>query len=157
RIYVAGGLPNTLDPGIAASSSDEVSLGGEYEVLPEARVGLTATRRWINKWIEDMGTHVNQPGYVGNPGFGLGSTLPKAQRTYQALRLFSAKTFSNSWQGQASYPLASLRGTSSGLVAPEDGYLGPNGTADFDNPYVETNRYGDLPGDIRHTIKMLGS
>jgi hypothetical protein len=42
-------------------------------------------------------------------------------------------------------------------VAPEDGYLGPNATADFDGPNIENNRNGALPADIRHTFKILAS
>jgi TonB dependent receptor/Carboxypeptidase regulatory-like domain len=157
QIFTAGGSPNTLDPDIQASSSDEVSGGAEYEVLPDARVGLTYSRRWINRWVEDMVTVASQPGFAGNPGFGLGSTLPQASRVYQGVTLFFMKSFSRSWLAQASYQLASLRGNYSGLFASEDGYLGPNGTADFDGPNIENNRYGALPGDFRHTIKLLGS
>jgi hypothetical protein len=156
-IYTGGGAPNALDPEIAASSSDELSAGGEYEVFRDARLGLTYTRRWLNKWIEDMGPVAGLPGFAGNPGFGLGAAFPKAQRNYQAVTLFMMKNFSRSWLAQASYTLGQLRGNYSGLFASEDFYLGPNGTADFDSPNVENNRYGALPSDIRHTIKVLAS
>jgi hypothetical protein len=96
-------------------------------------------------------------GFAGNPGYGLGSSFPKAERTYKSATLFLAKTFSNSWLAQASYTVASLRGNYSGLFAPEDGYLGPNGTADFDSPNVSINRLGALKGDIRNTVKIMGA
>jgi hypothetical protein len=155
--YNATGFPNTLDPGVKASSSDEISAGGEYEVLPDARAGLSYTRRWLDRWVEDMGPFVGQPGYAGNPGFGLGTMFPKASRNYDAVTLFLVKNFSQSWLAQASYTASWLRGNYSGLVAPEDGYLGPNATADFDGPNIENNRTGPLPGDFRHNIKLLGS
>jgi hypothetical protein len=157
--YRSGGNPGTLDPAIEASSSDEISFGGEYEVLPEVRFGFTYNRRWINKWIEDMGPVLNAPSFVGNPGYGVGAkAFPDGvQRNYSALTLFMTKNFSHSWLAQASYTLSSLRGNYAGLFAPEDDYLGPNGTADFDSPNVEYNRYGALSNDYRHTIKVLAS
>jgi hypothetical protein len=157
--YRSGGNPGTLDPAIEASSSDEISFGGEYEILPEARFGFTYNRRWINKWIEDMGPVLNAPGFVGNPGYGVGAkAFPDGvQRNYSALTLFLTKNFSHSWLAQASYTLSSLRGNYAGLFAPEDNYLGPNGTADFDSPNVEYNRYGALSNDYRHTVKLLAS
>jgi outer membrane receptor protein involved in Fe transport len=157
KVFLAGGSPNTLDPGIKAGSSDELSAGGEYEILPDARLGATYNRRWLNRWIEDMTPVVAQPGFAGNPGYGLGASFPKAERTYQGLTLFLMKSFSRSWLAQVSYTWASLRGNYSGLFASEDGYLGPNGTADFDGPNIENNRYGALPGDFRHTVKILAS
>jgi hypothetical protein len=158
RVFRSSGTPGALDPEIEASSSDEVSFGGEYELLPEARLGLTYTRRWINKWIEDMAPIASQPGFVGNPGYGVGAAFKdKVQRNYSGLTLFLAKNFSRSWLAQASYTLSELRGNYSGLFAPEDNYLGPNGTADFDSPNVALNRYGALANDYRHTVKAAGS
>jgi hypothetical protein len=157
KLFTAGGLPGILDPAIEASSSDEISGGAEYELFADARVGATYTRRWINKWIEDMNPVAGLPGFAGNPGYGVGSSFPKVQRNYSAVTLFLVKNFSRSWLAQASYTLASLRGNYSGLFAPEDDYLGPNGTADFDSPNVEYNRYGALHGDFRHNMKVLAS
>ena len=157
RIFTGGGAAGALDPDIEASSSDELSAGGEYELLPDARLGLTLTRRWINKWIEDMNPVVGLNGFAGNPGYGLGSAFPRAQRDYHAATVFLAKNFSRSWLAQASYTLGSLKGNYSGLFAPEDGYLGPNGTADFDSPNVSNNRYGPLKGDFRHNVKVMGA
>jgi hypothetical protein len=158
KFYVGGsGLPGTLDPDIRASSSDEFSGGLEYEVLTDARAGLTYTRRWINHWIEDMSPVAGLSGFTGNPGFGLGGAFPKVKRDYNAMTAFMVKNFSNSWLAQGSYTFARLRGNYAGLYAPEDGYLGPNGTADFDSPNVPINRDGALKGDIRHTIKLLAA
>jgi hypothetical protein len=157
KIYVSGGAPGTLDPDIQASSQDEISAGGEYEVFPDARVGLTYTRRWVNRWVEDMAPVIGLSGFNGNPGFGLGASFPKVERTYQAFTLALTKTFSNSWLAQGSYTMAFLKGNYAGLIAPEDGYLGPNATADFDSPNVARNRYGYLQGDARHNLKVFAS
>jgi outer membrane receptor protein involved in Fe transport len=157
RIFRNSGSPGTLDPDLQASSSDEISAGGEYEVIPDARVGINYTKRWINRWIEDMGPVVDQPGYNGNPGFGLGAMFPKVKRNYDAFTLYGVKSFSRGWLAQASYTMAFLRGNYAGLIAPEDGYLGPNATADFDGPNIHINRDGALPGDRRHTFKVMGA
>ena len=156
KIFTGGGLPGNLDPDISASSSDEMSAGGEYELFADARVGLTLTRRWINAWIEDMSPVVGLSGFTGNPGYGLGGAMPKVVRDYNAATLFLVKDFSRSWLAQGSYTLAKLRGNYQGLFS-EDGYLGPNGTADFDSPNVPINRIGALNGDIRHTVKIIAS
>ena len=126
-------------------------------MFTDTRLGLSLNRRWINKWIEDLGPVVGLNGFAGNPGYGLGSSFPKAERVYRSATLFLAKTFSDSWLAQASYTLASLKGNYQGLFAPEDGYLGPNGTADFDSPNVSNNRYGALKGDTRNTLKLFGA
>ena len=94
RIFTAGGLAGALDPDIEASSTDEISGGAEYEVFTDTRLGLALNRRWINKWIEDLGPVVGLNGFAGNPGYGLGSSFPKAERTYKSATLFLAKTFS---------------------------------------------------------------
>jgi hypothetical protein len=155
--FISGGAPGTLDPDLQASSQDEISGGGEYELFPDARVGLVYTRRWINRWIEDMAPVIGLSGFNGNPGFGLGSSFPKIKRVYDAFTLSLTKNFSNSWLAQASYTLAFLKGNYAGLWAPEDGYLGPNATADFDSPNVAINRDGWLQGDHRHTMKAFAS
>ncbi len=157
KIFTGGGLPGNLDPDIRASSSDELLAGTEFEVFPDARLGVTYTRRWINYWIEDMAPVAGLSGFTGNPGFGLGAAFPKVQRNYNALTAYLVKNFSQGWLAQASYSLGYLKGNYAGLFAPEDGYLGPNGTADFDSPNVPINRYGALKGDIRHTVKALAS
>jgi outer membrane receptor protein involved in Fe transport len=156
QFFTGGGLPGTLDPNIKASSSDELSAGAEFEVFTDGRVGLNFSRRWINYWIEDMTPTAGLSGFTGNPGFGLGASMPKVQRDYNAITAFFAKNFSNNWLAQASYTLGFLRGNYQGLFS-EDGYLGPNGTADWDSPNVPVNRLGALKGDIRHTVKVLGS
>jgi hypothetical protein len=157
KIYGVSGNTNAIDPSIEASSSDEISAGGEYELMADARIGLTLTRRWINRWIEDIVPNVDLPAFDGNPGFGLAANQPKAKRDYNAATLFLVKNFSRSWLAQASYTLASLRGNYAGFVAPEDGFLGPSLTAAYDNEYLMTNRDGALPGDIRHNIKAVGA
>ena len=66
-------------PDIEASSSDELSGGAEYELFPDTRLGLALNRRWINKWIEDLGPVVGLNGFAGNPGYGLGGSLPQGR------------------------------------------------------------------------------
>ena len=138
--------------------TDELSGGAEYEVLTDARLGLSLNRRWINHWIEDMGPVVGLNGFAGNPGLRPGlAASPRSSGPTRPPRCSWPRPSRNSWLAQASYTLASLKGNYAGLFAPEDGYLGPNGTADFDSPNVSNNRYGALKGDVRHTFKLLGA
>src|SRR5207244_480549 len=48
--FGAGATP--VDPSIKPTSSDEIVLGGEYELIKDARAGVSYTRRWLNHWIE---------------------------------------------------------------------------------------------------------
>jgi hypothetical protein len=158
KIYRSqGGNPNTIDPAIQASSSEELSAGGEYELFQDARVGLTYTKRWINRWIEDVSPAVGLPSFDANPGFGLAANYPKISRDYDAATLFLMKNFSHSWLAQVSYTVAYLRGNYAGLVRPETSDLLPNFGSDYDERYIETNRTGPLPGDTRHVVKVIGS
>ncbi|HEY2517394.1 MAG TPA: TonB-dependent receptor, partial [Polyangiaceae bacterium] len=72
----AGSEP--VDPNIQAQSSDEFVAGGEYELVPGGRGGLSYTKRWQNKVIEDMSLDNAQTFFIGNPGYGIGSQFPKA-------------------------------------------------------------------------------
>jgi hypothetical protein len=50
-----------------------------------------------------------------------------------------------------------LRGNYSGLYRPEDLQFDPHQSADFDRKELYVNRYGPLPGDHRHFIKVFGA
>jgi hypothetical protein len=152
-----GGDKVPIDPDISAQSSSEFVVGGEYEVFPDAHVGVTYTRRWMNKAIEDMSRDEANTYFIGNPGFGIARDFPKAVRNYDAVTLAFTKTFSNTWLAQASYTISTLRGNYAGLFRPETGQLDPNINSDFDLQSLLPNRTGALPGDATHQIKLFGS
>lgn len=152
--FGAGATP--LDPSIAPTSSDEIVLGGEYELFKDARAGLTYTKRWLNRWIEDMSRDNRQTFFLGNPGHGIASDFPEAQRNYDAVTMYFQKGFGEEWLASASYTISYLRGNIGGLFA-ANGELDPNHNADFDSKTIMINSTGPLPGDHTHAVKLFGA
>jgi hypothetical protein len=150
-----GGAP--VDPEIKAPSTDELALGGEYELIPNARVGVTYTKRWMNRWIEDVSRDNMNTFFLANPGYGIASDFVPAKRNYDALTLYLMKAWANNWLGQVSYTASYLRGNLFGLFRPETGDLLPNYGSDWDLGYLMDTRDGPLPSDRRHVLKALGS
>ncbi len=146
-----------VDPAIKPQSRDEVVLGGELEVTARARLGLTYSRNWLNRVIEDMSRDEGQTYFIGNPGSGIASDFPRAQRLYDAATLFFSRRFARGWGLEASYTLSYLRGNVSGLFRPENGQLWPNQNSDFDLVPLLRNRTGALPADHRHNAKVFGA
>ncbi len=151
--FGAGATP--IDPNVKPTSEDEIVFGGEYEILKDARLGATYTRRWLNSWIEDFSRDDLQTFDLGNPGYGIASDFPKAQRNYDAVTLFFSKTFSDQWLAQASWTISYLRGNVGGLFRSSNNELDPNHNADFDKKDFTINQYGPLPGDHTHDIKIF--
>ncbi|MFT3771659.1 MAG: hypothetical protein QM820_40120 [Minicystis sp.] len=132
-------------------------VGGEYEIFPDGRIGVSYTHRYLNKVVEDMSNDEANTYFIGNPGYGIGRTFPKAVRTYDAVTFYFQKAFAHTWLAQASYTISSLRGNYSGLFRPETGQLDPNITNDFDIRSILGNRMGPLPFDQTHQIKVYGA
>jgi outer membrane receptor protein involved in Fe transport len=153
--FGAGATP--VDPSIKPTSSDEIVMGGEYELIKDARAGVSYTRRWLNHWIEDMSRDNLQTFFLGNPGYGIASDFPKAERNYDAVTLYFMKSFSDDWLTSASYTISSLRGNIGGLFKTSNGELDPNHNADFDLKAFTINQYGPLAGDHTHDIKLFGA
>jgi len=149
--------PTPVDPNIKSPSTDEVVAGGEYEVIPNARLGASYTYRNLVRTVEDMSTTGGNTYFLGNPGEGIGSTFPKATRTYHAVTVAFNKNFSDLWLAQVSYTWSRLTGNYDGLFAPNYGpnQLDPNITAIFDFPQFLKNGDGNLSGDITHSIKVF--
>ncbi len=158
RRYQANGAgASPVDPDIKPPSTDEIVVGGEYEVIDDLRLGMTYTKRWLNYAVEDMSADYATTYFLGNPGYGIGNGFPKASRDYDAFTVFLTKAFSDTWLAQASYTLAWLRGNYPGLFRPESGDLLPGHGTDFDHYDIVVNRDGPLPGDRRHDIKVFGA
>lgn len=151
----AGKTP--VDPAIRAPSTDELLLGGEYELFRDARVGASYVHRWLSDAIEDMSRDEGYTYFVGNPGAGAASGFPRAERTYDAATAYFEKRFSDEWLAHASYTWSWLRGNYAGLYRPETGQLDPNVSSDFDLVSLLENRAGDLPFDRRHSFKAFAA
>jgi hypothetical protein len=157
RFGAIGGTAKSIDPDLKPSSSDEIVLGGEYEVFADARAGLSYTKRWLNYFIEDMSNDGLQTYFLANPGYGMASDFPKAERNYDAVTLYLIKTFSKNWLASGAYTLSHLRGNLGGLFREQNGELDPNHNADFDSKIYTINADGPLPGDHTHDIKLFGA
>jgi outer membrane receptor protein involved in Fe transport len=154
---ITGSGKTLVDPNLMPQSSDEIVVGGEYEIFADGRVGATYTRRYMNMVIEDMSTDEASTYFIGNPGYGLAQQFPKATRDYDAVTLYFNKAFSDGWMAQLSYTWSSLRGNYNGLFRPETGQLDPNINADFDLISLLPNRTGPLDADRTHFIKAYAS
>lgn len=151
----AGKTP--VDPNLQAQSEDEIVVGGEYEIIADGRLGATYTHRYMNYVIEDMSLDEASSYFIGNPGYGIASSFPKAVRDYDAASVYFTKAFSDGWMGQVSYTYSSLRGNYNGLYRPETGQIDPNINADFDLISLLPNRTGPLDADRNHFVKVYGS
>jgi hypothetical protein len=155
KYTTVGAGPQVIDPNIKPQSTDEIVLGAEYEILRDMRLGVNYQKRWMNAIIEDMSRDEARTYFLGNPGQGIANDFPKAERHYDAGTLYLTKVFADDWLAQASYTLAHLRGNYVGLFRPENNQLDPNINSDFDLRSLLSNRYGPLPGDRRHQIKIF--
>jgi len=80
----------------------------------------------------------------------------KPKRDYNALEVLAKKRFSHNVFGQASYTFSKTRGNFPGLFSPDTGQLDPNLTSMYDLPDLMANRFGDLPQDLPHRVKVDG-
>ena len=146
-----------VDPDIKPQSSDQLVLGGEYELFTGARLGGAYTHQTLNYAVEDMSRDEANTYFIGNPGHGIAKDFPEAVRDYDSFMVFFEKAFANRWLAQASYTASYLRGNLAGLFRPETQQLDPNINSDFDLISLLPNREGPLPGDRTHSLKVFGA
>ncbi|NOK36536.1 TonB-dependent receptor [Corallococcus exercitus] len=158
QLYTGGLVQSEpVDPDIQPQSSDELVVGGEYELLANTRLGASYTHRDMNKVIEDMSRDDGNTYFLGNPGSGFAKEFPTPQRDYDAVTVYLNRTFTDGWLAQASYTWSRLYGNYPGLFRPENNQLDPNILADFDLIALLNNRTGLLPFDRTHAIKVFGA
>ena len=155
RVNSADQVP--VDPNLKSTANDEIVAGGEYEIIPNARLGVSYTYRNLVRTVEDMSNDEANTYFIGNPGEGIADTVPHAKRTYNAVTVQFSKTFADLWLAQMSYTFATLRGNYDGLYRPEDGQLDPNLNSTFDLKSLLLNQDGPLGNDITHTIKLYAA
>jgi hypothetical protein len=158
RLWSTVGAGATIvDPDIKPQSTDEIVIGGEYELIANSRVGLSYTRRSLNVVIEDMSRDDGQTYFIGNPGYGFAKDFVKPHRTYDGVTFFFQRTFADLWLAQVSYTWSRLYGNYEGLFRTDTGQLDPNINSDFDLVSLLPNRTGLLPADRTHQIKAFGA
>jgi len=147
-----------IDPNLQAQAKDEIVVGGEYEIIPDLRVGVSYTKSWVLNIIEDLSNDEGSTYFIGNPGQGMAADFPKAHRDYDAVTVLATKAFSDGWVGQASYTWSYLRGNWTGFIDTDYGQsTDPGSTAAFDLKSLLANSSGPLPGDRTHVIKFYGA
>jgi phage gp45-like len=155
--FSTGASKVPVDPNLQPQASDEIIVGGEYEIFQDGRAGVQYTHRYMVDVIEDMSRDEATTYFIGNPGGGIAKDFPKGQRDYDGVNIYFTKNFSDKWLAQVSYSLSFLRGNIAGLFRPETGQLDPNINSDFDLKSLTVNRYGPLPGDRTHEIKVYAA
>ena len=144
---------SVIDPSLRPMTTGELTAGLEYEVFANLRVGLVGTHRWLFNAVEDTSADEGATRFLGNPGSGLASALPRADRRFFAGTLFVSRAFADGWLVQSSYTLSSLSGNYAGFIRPETGELAPGFTRAFDTQAVSANQAGPLPADQTHLIR----
>ena len=157
QFFVTGADRTPVDPALQAQSSDEWLVGAEYEVLTNFRIGVVYTHRQFHQVIEDMSRDNGATYFIGNPGSGIATDFPVAQRTYQAVTVTVNKSFADNWLLQASYTWSQLTGNYDGLFRPETAQLDPNANSTFDLRQLLANQDGPLSGDTTNVIKAYGA
>ncbi len=146
-----------IDPNIGPQKTDEFQVGAEYEIFPNARLGVNYTHRGLSRLIEDFSNNSAASYVLGNPGQGVGTNFVNPVRIYNGYTVSLTKTFADHWQAQASYTYITLNGNVDGLFTPGQGQLDPNINATYDLPQFLINGFGPLAADTQHRVKFYGS
>jgi hypothetical protein len=80
----------------------------------------------------------------------------KPSRRYTAIEVNATQRFSKNLFVQAAYTYSKLKGNFAGLFSPETNQDDPNITSLYDLPELVANRYGELPFDRPHGVKVDG-
>jgi outer membrane receptor for ferrienterochelin and colicin len=142
----------TIDPNLSANYKDEVVVGYEFEFATDFSAGAKFIWNWQRNLIEDVlanedalraGTETVNNYYITN--------VDQARRNYKGIELQLKKRLSNNYQFLLVYTLSEAKGSLANSGQAE----GLNVYADFAE--VLYNRYGYLPWDDRHYLKLNGS
>ena len=146
-----------IDPNIGPQKTDEVQAGAEYEIFPNARLGVNYTHRGLSRLIEDFSNNAAASYVLGNPGQGVAANFPNPARIYNGYTVSLTKNFADHWQAQVSYTYITLNGNVDGLFTPTQGQLDPNINATYDLPQFLINGFGPLSADNQSRLKAYGS
>jgi outer membrane receptor protein involved in Fe transport len=78
----------------------------------------------------------------------------KPTRVHNSVQLTTVKRFATAFFLQASYTYSRTRGNFPGLYSPDSGAILPNITGQYDLVELLGNRYGPLPSDRPHDLKV---
>ena len=83
-------------------------------------------------------------------------SFDKPRRDYTALQLTMSRRFKSKLYTQASYTFSRTRGNYPGLISYDDNSALPNNSTQYDLIELLANRFGPLPQDRTHYIKIDG-
>jgi outer membrane receptor protein involved in Fe transport len=164
-----GASATPVDKGLRPQTVNEVTAGGEYEVVKDLALGFRGIYRSQGSVIEDGSFDDGDNYFLFNPGeryagstetqacAGPSGCFGRARRYYRAIEFSATKRFSKNYQFIASYVYSSLIGNYEGLFRNDNGQSDPNITSLFDLVSLLTNQYGRLPNDRPHQFKFNGS
>ena len=174
--------PVPVAPDLQGQYVDMYGGSIEYEFLPDFSAGFEYQGRRLGRVIEDMSADDGRTFFIANPGESrpfrdASGTLqnprvanaldpvtqrpvsiaePTPDRRYDGFTFALRKRFSRKWLMEASYTYSILRGNYPGLFA-ENGQLDPNVLPEYDLVSLLPNRYGPLPNDVPHQLKLFAS
>lgn len=177
--FFLGGGTEPVVPNLKGQYIDEWTVGGEYELLNNLKVGAALVHRSLGRAIEDISIDGGTTYVIANPGEideqGVMDQLANGEidadtaqallsakefdtptRNYDALQLTAEKRFTRNLMVLATYTYSRLRGNFPGLFSPETNQLDPNLTSMYDLPELMANRSGALPHDRPHNFKLDG-
>ena len=139
--------------GVSSERFDELTLGYE-RLMGQARVTARGIHRRLGGTFQ-QGIDFNQPPYffLGTPGEGELSFLPRARRQYTALELSA----DGEWRGtryRASWVRSRTWGNYTGLYPSDYYFPNPGVNVGLTFPYQAANSTGHLPNDRPNVAKL---
>src|SRR5262249_3523130 len=101
KSWLLSSVQESIDPGIAAPRTEEIVAGVEYALFPATRVAFTYTHRELTHGVEEFSLDEATTLWLGNPGSGIASALPKLARIYNAYTVSFTRTLQDRWLAQA--------------------------------------------------------
>ena len=177
-----GGENSPVARSIGGQYNGELVLGAEYEVSRRWVIGSTLVFRRLMRAIEDVSPDGGNSYFIANPGvnecdfgdaqrdalsgvctdaagnYDAGATFfNPPTRDYMGVTLTVRKRLSDHFQIFASYTLSTLRGNYTGLYSADNDQVDPNISSQYDLPSLNFNRFGPLPNDHPHQLKLSAS
>jgi hypothetical protein len=145
-------------PGLRGQYLDEWAVAYERLIDSRFKLGIRGVHRALGEVIDGASSDpTSGVGYLGNPGRGNLSFLPRLTRAYNALEITVERRGGRRVNFLASYVLSGSRGNYTGLYQSDVGLDFPNDNRNPDFPQQVPNSDGYLPNDRRHVFKLSGS
>lgn len=143
-------------PGLEVENSDEISVGYERLIGTSLKLTTRAVRRDLRSSFQEGFDPATGKWYLGTPGKGDFTILPKPVRQYRALEV-GAEGRWRELDYRASYVVSRSRGNYPGLFSSDHGFANPGVSSMFRLPEHAIYSTGLLPNDRTHLFKLSGS